>query len=48
MVDLSSPYYSTGCGRAYLGDSLGLMQALPDASVNLVMTSPPFALVFRR
>lgn len=38
------PYYSTRWGSAYLGDSLDLMRHLPDNSVNLVMTSPPFAL----
>lgn len=39
-----NPYYSTSFGRAYLGDSLGFMATLPDASVDLIMTSPPFAL----
>lgn len=42
------PYYETGLGSAYLGDSLEFMRALDDASVNLVMTSPPFALVFKK
>jgi DNA modification methylase len=41
-------YYETTMGRAYLGDSLEMMRGLPDASVNLVMTSPPFALVFKK
>jgi site-specific DNA-methyltransferase (cytosine-N4-specific) len=31
-------------GEAWEGDSLELLRALPDDSVNLVMTSPPFAL----
>jgi DNA modification methylase len=44
---LDAPYYTTGLGKAYLGDSLELMEALPAQSVNLVMTSPPFALVFK-
>lgn len=39
-----NPYYQTGCGAAYQGDSLDLMRIIPDSSVNLVMTSPPFAL----
>jgi site-specific DNA-methyltransferase (cytosine-N4-specific) len=39
-----SPAYLTNWGAAYCGDSLNLLEALPDASVNLVLTSPPFAL----
>jgi site-specific DNA-methyltransferase (cytosine-N4-specific) len=31
-------------GRAYVGDALELLTGLDDASVDLVMTSPPFAL----
>lgn len=36
--------YRTTNGEAWCGDSLDLLRALPDASVNLVITSPPFAL----
>jgi DNA modification methylase len=36
--------YRTIYGEAWCGDSLDLLRALPDASVNLVITSPPFAL----
>jgi DNA modification methylase len=44
-LPISAPaYYSTRWGSVYQGDSLAFMQALPDKSVNLVMTSPPFAL----
>ncbi len=39
-----SPAYFTKLGRAYCGDSRGLLTQLPDDSVNLVITSPPFAL----
>jgi len=39
-----APAYLTNWGEAYCGDSLNLLEALPDASVNLVLTSPPFAL----
>jgi site-specific DNA-methyltransferase (cytosine-N4-specific) len=39
-----SPAYVTRAGACYCGDSLDLLAALPEASVNLVMTSPPFAL----
>ena len=39
------PAYRTALGAAYLGDSHVLLEHLPDNSVNLVMTSPPFALL---
>jgi len=38
------PAYTTHLGAAYVGDSLQLLADLPDNSINLVMTSPPFAL----
>jgi len=38
------PAYTTDLGEAYIGDSLDLIEQLDDASVNLVITSPPFAL----
>lgn len=38
------PVYRTTLGEAYCGDSLALLDALPENSVNLVVTSPPFAL----
>ena len=38
------PLYHTTRGQAYVGDSLELLAQLPDASIDLVMTSPPFAL----
>jgi site-specific DNA-methyltransferase (cytosine-N4-specific) len=40
----SKPLYHTARGQAYVGDSLDLLAELPDASIDLVMTSPPFAL----
>jgi DNA modification methylase len=43
-----TPLYTTGLGSAYVGDSLLLLRQLPDASVNLVLTSPPFALHFKK
>jgi len=42
--NLPMPHYSTGLGAAYLGDSLQLLPLVETSSVNLVMTSPPFAL----
>lgn len=38
------PFYNTSKGCAYLGDSMELLDELPDESINLLMTSPPFAL----
>lgn len=43
-IDGVSPYYTTNLGSAYLGDALQLMKHLPKNFVNLIMTSPPFAL----
>ncbi|OCQ97997.1 DNA methylase [Oscillatoriales cyanobacterium USR001] len=42
------PYYKTDLGFAYLGNSLELMAELPDESVDLICTSPPFALVRKK
>jgi DNA modification methylase len=42
------PAYSTKGGRAYQMDSLELMKQIPDDSVALVVTSPPFALVRKK
>lgn len=35
------PFYKTDYGLAYLTDCLGLLRALPESSINLVVTSPP-------
>jgi site-specific DNA-methyltransferase (cytosine-N4-specific) len=43
MLD-RQPAYTTTHGAAYCGDSRELLAELPDTSVNLVITSPPFAL----
>jgi len=40
----ANPAYSTPLGAAYVGDAEKLLAELPDNSVNLVITSPPFAL----
>ena len=37
--------YYTQKGQCIVGDSLELLRTLEDGSVNLVMTSPPFALL---
>jgi len=43
-MNYKKPLYKTNLGEAYVGDSLDLIEHLPDNSVNLVITSPPFAL----
>ena len=45
---LGKPYYQTDLGKAYHRDSLEILKKLPDSSINLVMTSPPFALVKKK
>lgn len=40
--------YSTSLGSAYLGNSLEVLAGLDTASVNLVFTSPPYALHFKK
>src|SRR5258706_13528667 len=39
------PAYSTQLGSSFCGNSLDLLRVLPDNSINLVITSPPFALL---
>ena len=42
------PYYTQAYGAAYLGDSLELIKSLEDSSINLILTSPPFALTRKK
>ena len=44
IPDRPRPYYKTEYGAAYLGDALELIRHVPDNRINLIMTSPPFAL----
>jgi site-specific DNA-methyltransferase (cytosine-N4-specific) len=44
MLRKTKAAYYTAHGAAYVGDSRELMNELEDGSVNLVVTSPPFAL----
>ncbi len=44
----NNPYYSTKHGAAYLGDSLELIKTIPENSINLILTSPPFALTRKK
>lgn len=44
FFSLGYPLYKTHYGAAYLGDALALLQKIPSDSIDLVITSPPFAL----
>lgn len=48
LLPKHSPIYKTKLGGAYLGNSVKLLCALPDNSVSLVITSPPYALEFQK
>lgn len=44
----SEPIYKTELGALYCADSLEFMRQIPDDSVDLVVTSPPYALHFKK
>jgi DNA modification methylase len=44
----TEPSYTTSLGQCFEGDSLDVLRKLPSASVDLVLTSPPFALRRRK
>jgi site-specific DNA-methyltransferase (cytosine-N4-specific) len=44
----AKPAYTTPAGGMYQGDAHELLRGLPDGSVNLVVTSPPYALHFKK
>ena len=48
VLDEFSGYYETNYGTAVLGDSLEQLAKLPTGSVNAVVTSPPYALHFKK
>jgi site-specific DNA-methyltransferase (cytosine-N4-specific) len=43
-----TPFYSTQRGAAYLADARDILSKLPDGSIDLVLTSPPYALHFKK
>src|SRR5262245_23557528 len=45
---VASPRYATDLGAAYVGDSLKLLRLLPARSVSAIITSPPYALKFKK
>lgn len=48
IIEGAEPYYSTAFGDAYFEDSINILKALPDCSINLALTSPPYALHFKK
>lgn len=44
----SKPLYKTELGKAYCCDSLDFMRSLRKGSIDLVLTSPPYALHFKK
>jgi site-specific DNA-methyltransferase (cytosine-N4-specific) len=44
----TKPVYWTAHGVAYGADALAILKALPDRSVNAIITSPPYALHFKK
>lgn len=42
------PLYCTRLGKAYCSDSLAILRDMPSNSVDLVLTSPPYALHFKK
>lgn len=49
VADLETdPFYVEGNGAAMRGDSKALLTELPDESIDLIVTSPPFALIRKK
>jgi len=48
LLQAREPLYATPFGAAFLGDSVSLMAELPPESIDLVVTSPPYALHFEK
>src|ERR1044072_1917648 len=41
-------YYTTKLGAAYLEDASAILRAMPSDSVDAIITSPPYALHFKK
>jgi len=48
MTSCKEPVYTTRLGRAYCADSLDFLKTLSADSIDLVVTSPPYALHFKK
>ena len=45
-MSLPKPYFETKLGQLYCGDCLEIMKKMPDKSVDLVLTDPPYGINF--
>src|SRR6516225_4310745 len=45
---LPQPHYSTASGAAFHSESIALLQVLPPNSIDLIITSPPYALLHKK
>jgi DNA modification methylase len=48
LLKSAIPRYETKLGAAYVGDALDLLKDLPARSVSAIITSPPYALKFKK
>lgn len=48
LLEDFQPFYATDLGAAYLVDAIDVLNELPEGSVNLVLTSPPYALHYKK
>jgi site-specific DNA-methyltransferase (cytosine-N4-specific) len=48
LISAREAFYQTPSGAAFLGDSRAVMADIPDNSINLIFTSPPYALHFKK
>lgn len=48
MTGAVAPTYRTELGAAYAADALAILRTIPDRSVSAVITSPPYALHFKK
>lgn len=44
----NTPYFRTDLGEIYLDDSLNILKQIPDNSLDLIITSPPFGLIKKK
>jgi DNA modification methylase len=47
-INGTKSFYKTDFGVAYLADSLKLLKKIPNKSINLIVTSPPYALEYKK
>jgi len=48
LLPAFNSFYTTDFGSAYYADSRKILKSIPEKSVNLVFTSPPYALHFKK